>query len=560
MQFSYYIMTKPHNVVDLISQLERNRQKNIELTEWVPPYEIDEAETIISTPLYYVTQAYETSPPWLWHFDLPDDIQLKNAGTAAAIFAEFDSHWVVICFGHSNHLLNQDYLVDDFGMRAALVSVDTGKIGQITTLKPDHNSIEKRQKLTFASDRSQLEIDVDRELATTMHGYAEIDEIPLWMDGQRGLKLRGGIKETQILTIGAELLARYKNGTIPADYQWTTNIREIKDSILVDHLNERLSIEICQVALAQKEHNIQFSNFSNISFSEVDTYRFMNISKKGIYPEYSAEENSNLSTIDFSCYLKTLSIHGDNFSADDILNKHKVVIKFHDSSQTERGLKRLIHFVTELDGKYYLLLGGRWFQFSSDFINTVEETLEALEVINITPIMPRHNETELNTCLKSFCSSEEPKAKNFLVLDQRKISMKNSGYSHANLEACDLIDCDGHFVHIKSAESSASLSHLAAQAEASATLWRQSDEFRKGVFDHIKNSKPELVRRLFVDDSHDLKMRPTVVFSILSSRIQAMSDIFLLAKLTLYTAIKKIKQQGFDVKFEFLIKPMNLID
>lgn len=376
----------------------------------------------------------------------------------------------------------------------------------------------------------------------------------------KGLKVRGEITDNEILTFGSKLLSNYLTKDLPASFKWAENISQVKDKLLIDSLNQELAIEVSEKAIEGLDYDINFIPFSELENHQIDTYRFVGISdeNKKIYPTYSAANNHDSSTISIQDYINTLSHFDKTYSSEDLLERHKVCIQLEDGPTIRRSIKNMFHFVAKLNGTTYLLIFGKWYNFSNDFIRLIESTLNDLPTIQITPITPCHNEAQLNANLKSFASSTETGADEILALDSRRISMKENGYARSNLECCDFIDRNANFVHIKSAESSSKLSHLWTQAQASASLWNTSLEYRRAVFRIIDSEKPDLAKALFHSEDYLLKERPTVVFSILSKKFRATEDLFLLSKLALFTAVKSIEQHGFNVKVEYLLKPETL--
>lgn len=77
-----------------------------------------------------------------------------------------------------------------------------------------------------------------------------------------------------------------------------------------------------------------------------------------------------------------------------------------------------------------------------------------------------HSEAEYNT--------EVASSKGWLLQDQKFLYRMRS-----TVEACNLLTPDGHFIHVKRADSSAALDHLLGQLSASAQLYARDPEFRK---------------------------------------------------------------------------------
>lgn len=142
-------------------------------------------------------------------------------------------------------------------------------------------------------------------------------------------------------------------------------------------------------------------------------------------------------------------------------------------------LRRWVAFQTELDGRFYALYDGAWFQIHHDYADNINGRTQAIFDKTVDDIQfplwsAAHDEAAYNLQLAEAIGG--------VCLDRKLITTE---LHRRGIEACDVYLPDGTLIHVKRTERSTAASHLLAQALVSADALCNDQDARQQLRDRI---------------------------------------------------------------------------
>lgn len=104
------------------------------------------------------------------------------------------------------------------------------------------------------------------------------------------------------------------------------------------------------------------------------------------------------------------------------------------------------------NGQRFLRIAGRWFLANDEFVEQVNRRIQQIPRIDAELQLPRWNPT---THSEAQYNTEVASSKGWLLQDQKFLYRMGS-----TVEACNLLTPDGHFIHVKRADSLAALEEM----------------------------------------------------------------------------------------------------
>lgn len=175
----------------------------------------------------------------------------------------------ILSFGTGFHLLKDDAIERDFGLKVTLNSVDPDKLRSLDKASYDHNPLNSRTQSTIDVDIFNLHLDSETEMLYAITGTSLIPELGLNVTGRDALTIA---VETTLNTLPKILeisLSQYKK-KLPSKFSWVDNINRVRDldeiEILDMELDSCLSKNNCDGIWLGEPEIIDWENQIGYSF------------------------------------------------------------------------------------------------------------------------------------------------------------------------------------------------------------------------------------------------------------------------------------------------------
>jgi uncharacterized protein (TIGR04141 family) len=162
----------------------------IKLENAKQPIELDlpEAESAI---LYIKKQPPKNAPPWTKLFLKDSQVDVSQFGISSNVGAVFvvriSGSTFVLSFGTGFHLLKQESIERDFGLKVTLNSVDPDKLRSLDKASYDHNPLNSRTQSTRDVDIFNLHLDSEMEMLYAVTGASLVKEFGSHVTGRDAL-------------------------------------------------------------------------------------------------------------------------------------------------------------------------------------------------------------------------------------------------------------------------------------------------------------------------------------------------------------------------------------
>lgn len=425
----------------------------------------------------------EPEPP-KWQSDInqftKENITLNSTSTnRAVVILKVRNRLVSITFGHGRNMIDENTIVEDFGIKVAANLVDTDQIKSINSINIEDVVIDIQRQSSVFSNQSQLRIDTARDILKEIAGAPHRRQgtsSPKFLVGTSSLKAS---KKFDLINI-LDDLKFYVRTYYRSDYKkngflWLDNIKKVKDAQILNILHDELTNSIVNntdyIHIAANRP-VDWSNLEGFFISgmgkvnKIDNYE-LSINSEN-YFNYIRNGNSNYNTKAIIGKLKRDSLHVLYSSSS-----HENLCRVYDA----------IIFECDINSSRYLLTHGQWFNVNQNYYNHMLEKLHEIPVeTNLSFIdydksnATKHGANEYSESLYNKDLAESNP--DFYLLDQINFQAQVPGNNP--IEPCDIITKNKELIHVKRYYGSSGLSHLLSQGMVSANLLRNTD-FREHI-------------------------------------------------------------------------------
>lgn len=393
--------------------------------------------------------------------DLPE---LNNASNRAIVFFRINDRIFAIPFGYGKHLLKEESIEREFGLKTALniinadklLGVDKANIGDLTVLT--------KTQTARKGTPDYFNIDILKDLLRSITGEPNIvlpEEFGSVVTGSEGLYISPKTNIIELPKILKRLDEEYKKDTYRKRFDWIDNIKAEKDPVILSSLKEKLVNDIKakrpEVFLAPP-FILEWEDFEYISFTPKGE-EFTEFNIENFYDTKS----DMLTDLDW-----------------DKLTRQKIYMKARNSDDAfSISLWRFLNYETEYNSQRYVFTLSNWYKVDADYYRGLYNYCSQIQE-SATPFVdcqPAENEGEYNDRLV--------KSNSDLILFDKDLVY--SDISRSGIEPCDVFNTrTNEFIHVKFRESSSTLSHLFAQGRVSSNSLRRDKTFRKNLRSKLK--------------------------------------------------------------------------
>nr|WP_298140220.1 TIGR04141 family sporadically distributed protein [uncultured Pseudomonas sp.] len=471
--------------------------------------------------LYIKKEPPKHSPPWTKFFtarpEVSEDAFGDSKTVGAVLIVRVSGAKFVLTFGSGFHLLQNELIERDFGLKVTLNSVDPDKLRSLDKASYDHNPLNSRTQSTREVDIFDLHIDSETEMLYAVTGVSKVDVFGSHVTGRDALTLVVAVCVDGLVDILKEALVRYKQ-KLPEKFEWVENISRVRDA----DSNQLLDYEL--------DDALQNGNISSFWLGEPEVVDWE--SQIGysfdMYPK--TPRHVVLDLDDLFEYMKT---KGVACNVDSLRS-----VSVHVNNNEYKDVKswsayRCLYAELAVGGEQYILRNGIWYRVDKSFVERIDNYFSDLLMYeHAMPIYSHDVEGDYN---EYVCSID----KKFFLMDKKNIKV---GGVYDKIEFCDLVREWTDFVHVKYYRSSSTLSHLFAQGCVSAEVFVRDMEFREKL--NIKlPSGLKLLDAKAMPDARNYQ----VVYAIATDKeIPKFLPFF--SKVTLKNSLRTLRSLGYTVK------------
>jgi uncharacterized protein (TIGR04141 family) len=373
------------------------------------------------------------------------------ASASAVLLVEASNRLFAITFGQGRHLLDQDNVEQDFGLRVVLNTVAPDQLKSVDAKTIDETTVHTRRDVSRDSAFSAFGLDPSRDLLRALTGTPQDTTLAERLTGADALGIQTRVKVPELPALAERLLTAFEAEDYKEHFDFIDHLRPEKSSIRLAQLEQELV-----GALSTKEiDDVHLAAPETLDWIDIAGFRFSS------GPE--AVENDPR----ISVYLHSHS--GDCIDLKTLkADRLEAVRASDDQTMASWPVYRCVVYQIELDGSLYVLSAGQWFRVDLDYKTKVYADVEALQRLDGLPDAdPGTDEPTYN--LKAA------EAIGGLCLDQKFVF--DGGPD--KIEICDILKPDATLIHVKQRGSSSTLSHLFNQGVNSAERLLLDSDFRR---------------------------------------------------------------------------------
>lgn len=479
------------------------------------------SDILSATMTLYSKKSPSKCPSWVEGFFGDEvDKHFFITKTASAVLAvRVEVRVFLVTFGYGRSMINLECLEKDFGLKLTLGIIKPESIRKLSLRAIGGNQKLSQEQMPIQSSISDFDIDVNRDLVDMVTGAPTDSDISDGMiTGGTGINLSADVDINSIEEYLLKVLREYQSESYKQNFGWIDNIKRIKSKQEIDELNQQL-LKVIEI----NPESIIVAVPEIIEWSQT----------KGF--SYGSEHNELVDDISLDGIL-SLFLDERELSIEQLKNKHIYQISSNEEpSQRHWSAYKCIFAELDYKESHYCLNNGIWYKINTDFAKMIDEDYKSTEVSNIIFPVQAEESTKEEQYNQAFADA----VANYINMDQKFVYHGGGG---SKFEICDTLTDNKTLIHIKRGSSSSTLSHLFNQGLVSAELIREDSAFlakanceieknvrKKGLFSQIQNYQLDHTDRL------------TIVYGIIKKGEEAIPNIPLFSRISLYNAKRKLR-------------------
>ncbi|RUO59205.1 TIGR04141 family sporadically distributed protein [Pseudidiomarina marina] len=492
--------------------------KVINLENSKPPIEMKVQG--LETTLYVKKEPPKPPPPWTRlfteHQELPDDLFGSRRAVGAAFVANLKDKLFILTFGTGFHLVKNEAIERDFGLRVTLNSVDSDKLRSLDKANYDLNPLNSRTQSSIDLGVFDLDVDSEMDMLYAVTGVSRVPEFGSHVTGRDALTLVLDINLKQLKDVLLEALNKYEED-LPKEFEWVENIQRVKDKELLEvldlELDDVLSKSEFQKMWIGEPEIIDWENQIGYSFDLYQKTPRHVVLKIEDLVQYFKNKGISLTTEN----LKLQTIHIND-------NEYNSVKKW--------SAYRCLYAEVSAGKEQYILRNGQWYIVNSNFVEYIDKYLEGFDPYDFEfPVYSHDREEDYNDFIADTHDNIE-------LMDKKFVKV---GGPYDKLEFCDLIRDSYELIHVKYYRSSSTLSHLFSQGYVASEAFIGDSAFRKRLNEKLPDST-----KLKCTDSRPDPSSYRIVYAIATNK-SVPKELPFFSKVTLKNALKTLKTLNYKV-------------
>lgn len=452
---------------------------------------------------------------------------LSSASLSAVLFATAEGRWFAFTFGYGRSLLRPDSFVPGFGLRVALNRINERQIRSLDSRTYEELVVSTRRFTSRSSELGTFGLDVSRDLLRAVTGEPAEKQFATRLTGADSLTLNVPVQCQDLTEKCREMLVAFEDQSYKTHFGWIDHLREERDPGVISSLDAQL----LDALHARNTSKLHMAAPEVLDWQDVAGFRFSGV--RGEYLDLDLDE-----------YLAALGDDAATITLQDL--KHtRIGVKFTGSDQFQDRWSVYDSLVWDhsVDGQFYALVEGKWFQIESAFAKRITTFVRGIA----TParLLPDAMADEREDVYNLRVATDSPTQ--YACLDRKLVKAEDAA---SQIEFCDLFSDQKAIIHVKKNTRSATLSHLFAQGTVSASALLGDGSVRKQVRDYL--AKTRLSRDLVPDeDTRPIASDYTVCFAIIcKQRHDWPGSLPFFSQLNLMHQVKFLRALGFGVALQ----------
>ena len=432
-------------------------------------HELDvEKHNIFKEGRIYIASTEENTVEWLdtlnsYTKDSLERDLYKNKSNKAVLMLKYEKseekkeYIFSLVYGYGRTMLDDRYIVKNFGLRTAINLIEESSIKSLNSLNISRDYIDiQRQALSYVS-HSDLQVNTNADILKSISGKAPSSSNFSSMSGADNLRFSAK-SDVNLSELLEDVLNAYKSDSYKKKgLEWIDHIQTVRDSKIIATLDKEVINHIKDDSL----DNPVIAPNKIISYLDIEGYFIsgMNSSHKlkgNFYDDIPSEQ-----------FWEFLSDKTEDEKILDKLKNCSLYCWTNDSAHKISSIYDSLFIEIDHNNEKFFINNGDWFKIESAYYGYITNKIDNIAIFS-DPIIPscaeNWNEGEFN---EKFAKSDPNR---FKLFDKKNFQLKD--YGHSKIEPADIITIDKQFIHIKKGGSSANLSHLFAQGVVSAQLYK----------------------------------------------------------------------------------------
>lgn len=470
--------------------------------------------------LYVKTEVARPQPPWTRLFtvlpEVPDGTFGRPNSVGAVLIYRSTEATFLLSFGTGQHLVQQDAVERDFGLRVTLNSVNPNELRALDKATYTHRPLVSRNQSSRGVDIFDLDVDGESEMLYAITGLSKDPRLGPRVTGRDALIVLLAVQADDLPALLAHVLARYR-APLPAVFDWVDNVIRVRDPVL----SEVLDVLLDEMLLQPNPATVWLGEPEIVDWETLAGYQFDLRRRTAMHPV--------LELGDLNAYLLAA---GESLCVAS-LRQHWVhlVDTNHQSLKMWQAYRCLNAEIAD-NGAHYVLRNGNWLRVKPSFVAQVDDSLRSLAVRDFGLPEYRHaKEGDYNAAVAAADAT-------FYNMDANNVRL---GGSYDKIEFCDLLKDHRTLIHVKFYRSSSTLSHLFAQGHVAAETFVKDDLFRERL-----NTKLPAASRLADTQSRPDASQYSVIYAIATNKTLP-AELPFFSKVTLKNATRTLRALNYDV-------------
>lgn len=452
---------------------------------------------------------------------LPD---LNNSSNRACVFFKINKRVFVIPFGYGKHLIKDEAIEREFGLRTTLNIINADKLISVDKANIGDMSVQTKTQTSKKGTPDVFNIDILRDLLKGITGEPESlapEEIGNIVTGNEGLYVAPKTNIFKVPKLLSKIEKEYQKDTYKKRFDWIDNIKPEKDPNIIENLKDELIRDLS----AKKSDNIHLAPPFIISWEDLE---FISFTPKG----------NEFYEFDVINFYDAKSDIFDNLDWDKLLRQRIYIKDSATSDSLNYSLWRFLNYQIEFKGSHYIFTQSNWYKVDKDYYNEIYKYCNDIieSESSFVDCEEAMNEGEYNIKLTKSNSD-------YVLLDKKLVQ---SDMIRSQIEACDVFNSKNkEFIHVKFRESSSTLSHLFAQGRVASNSLRRDKTFRQ-------NLKKRLGKHKTLIPSENKDMNPsdyTITYAIIESKDRKFIDALPFFSLVNFRlTAEEIMMMGFKLR------------
>jgi uncharacterized protein (TIGR04141 family) len=466
----------------------------------------------------YLRRNKSKPPDWRILFPSINWSKYKTNTFSGLLLVDVSDRRFAITAGSGRFLLDPFAIEENFGFKTVINSVDPSTIRKIEKKTINQNPISSIEQLTRTSGLQDFQVDHYTDIVSKIRAKSSTLELGTIIDGRDSLQISVECDVCEIPIALSACLKAFESDIYKEYFPNIDNMSVVSDRELTDALDhvliKRLNEGDFTNCWASMPEIIQDDNFDVFQFSRRhNALRYYDIELKNCLEKYTIKDSS--------------------FAKSD-LERDEIYVRTHEGEIYPKWhVWKCIYAEVNHSNQLYILIDGKWYRISQDFIKRLEEQIAGIPRAQFELPSWRQHEKE-HIYLASVKGS-------FVNLDRNLIRIEGQ----SPIELCDLFLPERTFIHVKRYGASDVLSHLFNQGRVAAKLFVGDRRFRDEALKKFPDGAP-----FEVDEPPDPRLF-TIAF-LIGSKYGGDQPLPLFSRIVLVDVFTELRNYGFNVKLGFI--------